>query len=113
MILYIYTNNFNICIKFSSIEVKYFNKKIYFRYVGAPVDFEVVDIDPDVDNDHDVQYAITTIKRNGVGIKVILICNSVCCDPLRNEGLLTERQLFRSWAVRSCTILIIYNFLFI
>ncbi|CAG4949475.1 unnamed protein product [Parnassius apollo] len=40
-----------------------------FKYIGAPVDFEVVDIDPNVDNDDDVQYAITTIKRNGVGIK--------------------------------------------
>ncbi|CAB3233754.1 unnamed protein product [Arctia plantaginis] len=40
-----------------------------FKYIGAPVDFEVVNIDPNVDNDHDVQYAITTIKRNGVGIK--------------------------------------------
>ncbi|XP_013177229.1 PREDICTED: isocitrate dehydrogenase [NAD] subunit gamma, mitochondrial-like [Papilio xuthus] len=40
-----------------------------FKYIGAPVDFEVVDIDPNVDNDDDVQYAITTIKRNGVGLK--------------------------------------------
>ncbi|XP_063392303.1 isocitrate dehydrogenase [NAD] subunit gamma, mitochondrial-like [Cydia fagiglandana] len=40
-----------------------------FKYIGAPVDFEVVDIDPNVDNDEDVQYAITTIKRNGVGLK--------------------------------------------
>lgn len=39
------------------------------KYIGAPIDFEVVDIDPTVDNDDDVQYAITTIKRNGVGIK--------------------------------------------
>lgn len=40
-----------------------------FKYIGAPVDFEIVDIDPNVDNDLDVQYAITTIKRNGVCIK--------------------------------------------
>ncbi|XP_035456244.1 isocitrate dehydrogenase [NAD] subunit gamma, mitochondrial [Spodoptera frugiperda] len=40
-----------------------------FKYIGAPVDFEVVDIDPNVDNDEDVQYAITTIKRNGVCLK--------------------------------------------
>ncbi|CAH0601996.1 unnamed protein product [Chrysodeixis includens] len=40
-----------------------------FKYIGAPVDFEVVDIDPTVDNDEDVHYAITTIKRNGVCIK--------------------------------------------
>ncbi|XP_037977462.2 isocitrate dehydrogenase [NAD] subunit gamma, mitochondrial isoform X2 [Plutella xylostella] len=40
-----------------------------FKYVGAPIDFERVDIDPTKDNDDDVQYAITTIKRNGVAIK--------------------------------------------
>ncbi|XP_028031684.1 isocitrate dehydrogenase [NAD] subunit gamma, mitochondrial [Bombyx mandarina] len=40
-----------------------------FKYIGAPIDFEVVDIDPTMDNDDDVQYAITTIKRNGVGLK--------------------------------------------
>lgn len=43
---------------------------LYSRYIGAPIDFEVVDIDPNMDNDDDVQYAITTIKRNGVGLKV-------------------------------------------
>ncbi|XP_026740185.1 isocitrate dehydrogenase [NAD] subunit gamma, mitochondrial-like [Trichoplusia ni] len=40
-----------------------------FKYIGAPVDFEIVDIDPTVDNDEDVHYAITTIKRNGVCLK--------------------------------------------
>lgn len=40
-----------------------------FKYIGAPIDFEMVDIDPTVDNEEDVQHAITTIKRNGVGIK--------------------------------------------
>ncbi|XP_049883873.1 isocitrate dehydrogenase [NAD] subunit gamma, mitochondrial [Pectinophora gossypiella] len=43
--------------------------KDIFKYIGAPVDFEWVNIDPNVDNDEDVQYAITTIKRNGVGLK--------------------------------------------
>uniref|UniRef100_A0A2A4IXR8 Isopropylmalate dehydrogenase-like domain-containing protein n=1 Tax=Heliothis virescens TaxID=7102 RepID=A0A2A4IXR8_HELVI len=40
-----------------------------FKYIGAPVDFEVVDIDPNADNDDDLKYAITTIKRNGVCLK--------------------------------------------
>ncbi|PZC71317.1 hypothetical protein B5X24_HaOG213612 [Helicoverpa armigera] len=40
-----------------------------FKYIGAPVDFEIVDIDPNADNDDDLKYAITTIKRNGVCLK--------------------------------------------
>ncbi|KAJ8707673.1 hypothetical protein PYW07_011350 [Mythimna separata] len=40
-----------------------------FKYIGAPIDFEIVHIDPNVDNDEDVKYAITTIKRNGVCLK--------------------------------------------
>ncbi|KAJ2943387.1 hypothetical protein O0L34_g12197 [Tuta absoluta] len=40
-----------------------------FKYIGAPVDFEVVDIDPNIENNEDVQYAITTIKRNGLALK--------------------------------------------
>jgi len=41
----------------------------YFRAAGVPVDFEVVNIDPTSESDEDLQYAITSIKRNGVGIK--------------------------------------------
>lgn len=37
-----------------------------FKYAGAPVDFEVVDIG---DENHELEYAITSIKRNGVAIK--------------------------------------------
>lgn len=39
------------------------------RYAGAPVDFEVVDIDPRSDEKNELEYAITSIKRNGVAIK--------------------------------------------
>lgn len=40
-----------------------------FKYAGAPVDFEVIDIDPRADDDESFEYAITSIKRNGVAIK--------------------------------------------
>lgn len=43
--------------------------KTVFKYAGAPVDFEVVEIDPKSDESNDLQYAITSIKRNGVAIK--------------------------------------------
>lgn len=43
--------------------------KEIFKYAGAPVNFEVVDIG---DNNNDLDYAITSIKRNGVAIKGIL-----------------------------------------
>lgn len=41
------------------------------RYAGAPVDFETVDIDPKSDEKNELDYAITSIKRNGVAIKGI------------------------------------------
>lgn len=40
-----------------------------FKYAGAPVDFEVIDIDPKTDEGNQLEYAITSIKRNGVAIK--------------------------------------------
>lgn len=43
--------------------------KEVFRYAGAPVDFEVVQIDPKSDSNEDLEYAITSIRRNGVAIK--------------------------------------------
>lgn len=39
------------------------------RYAGAPVDFETVNIDPKSDEKNELDYAITSIKRNGVAIK--------------------------------------------
>lgn len=39
-----------------------------FGKIGVPVDFEIIDIDPNSGND-DLDYAITSIKRNGVAIK--------------------------------------------
>lgn len=40
-----------------------------FRYAGVPVDFEIIKIDPNTDDNDDLDYAITSIKRNGVAIK--------------------------------------------
>lgn len=39
-----------------------------FKYAAAPVDFELIDIDP-TDESQELEYAITSIKRNGVAIK--------------------------------------------
>lgn len=43
--------------------------KDVFKHAGAPVDFEVIDIKSNEDSEHEVEYAITSIKRNGVAIK--------------------------------------------
>lgn len=40
-----------------------------FRVIGVPVDFEIIDIDPSTEGNDDLEYAITSIKRNGVAIK--------------------------------------------
>lgn len=40
-----------------------------FKVVGVPVDFEVIDIDPSSEGNDDLEYAIMSIKRNGVAIK--------------------------------------------
>ena len=40
-----------------------------FRYAGAPVDFETVKLDPTNDNYEDLYNAISSVRRNGVGIK--------------------------------------------
>ncbi len=42
---------------------------VIFRYGGVPVDFEIVQIHPTSDSNEDLEYAITSIRRNGVGIK--------------------------------------------
>lgn len=40
-----------------------------FKYAGVPVDFELIDIDPNSESEDDLNYAITSIRRNGVAIK--------------------------------------------
>ena len=43
--------------------------KQVFRYAGAPVDLEEITLDPNTVSEDDLYNAITSIKRNGVGIK--------------------------------------------
>lgn len=43
--------------------------KEVFRVAGAPVDFETVQLDPSTDNYDDLVNAISSVKRNGCGIK--------------------------------------------
>jgi hypothetical protein len=42
---------------------------LFVRYAGVPVDFEEVQMDPKSENNEDLEYAITSIRRNGVAIK--------------------------------------------
>lgn len=46
---------------------------VLFRVAGVPVDFEVVQIDPKSDSNEDLEYAITSIRRNGVAIKGLYV----------------------------------------
>lgn len=39
------------------------------RYAGVPVDFEEVNINPNTEGNEDLEYAITSIRRNGVALK--------------------------------------------
>lgn len=50
-------------------QVGYYIGSLIFRYAGVPVDFEEVNIDPNSEGNEDLEYALTSIKRNGVAIK--------------------------------------------
>lgn len=66
-----------------------------FRYAGVPVDFEVVDIDSNSESNDDVEYAITSIKRNGVAIKGNIETKSEALGVVsRNVALRNELDLF-------------------
>ena len=47
---------------------------LFVRYGGVPVDFEEVQMDPKSESNEDLEYAITSIRRNGVAIKGNWIC---------------------------------------
>jgi hypothetical protein len=49
------------------------NLYVFIRYAGVPVDFEEVQMDPKSESNEDLEYAITSIRRNGVAIKGNLI----------------------------------------
>lgn len=40
-----------------------------FKYAGVPVDFEEIDIDPNSESNDDLEFAINSIRRNGVALK--------------------------------------------
>lgn len=68
-----------------------------FRYAGVPVDFEIIDIDPNSESNEDLEYAINSIKRNGVAIKGNIETKSEQLGIVsRNVALRNELDLFVS-----------------
>jgi hypothetical protein len=47
---------------------------LFVRYAGVPVDFEEVQMDPKSESNEDLEYIITSIRRNGVAIKGNQLC---------------------------------------
>ncbi|CAG9855376.1 unnamed protein product [Phyllotreta striolata] len=69
--------------------------KEVFKYAGAPVDFEIVDIDAKAEDNIDLEYAITSIKRNGVAIKGNIETKSKSSEVLsRNVAIRNELDLY-------------------
>lgn len=69
--------------------------KEVFRFAGVPVDFEVVDIDPASEGNDDLEYAITSIKRNGVALKGNIETKSEATGIIsRNVALRNELDLY-------------------
>ncbi|CAA9994272.1 unnamed protein product [Nesidiocoris tenuis] len=69
--------------------------KEIFRVGGMPVDFEIVNIDPQSDGNLDLEYVITSIKRNGVAIKGNIETGSLDTGiASRNVALRNELDLF-------------------
>ncbi|XP_056646516.1 isocitrate dehydrogenase [NAD] subunit gamma, mitochondrial isoform X1 [Diorhabda carinulata] len=66
-----------------------------FKYAGAPVDFEVIDIDPKSEDNLELEYALTSIKRNGVAIKGNIETKSESAGVLsRNVAIRNELDLY-------------------
>lgn len=69
--------------------------KEIFKYAGVPVDFEIIDIDPASEGNEDLEYAITSIRRNGVGIKGNIETKSEDIGIIsRNVAIRNELDLF-------------------
>lgn len=66
-----------------------------FSYAGVPVDFEDVEIDPNANDNIDLDYAITSIRRNGVALKGNIETRSTEAGVLsRNVALRNELDLY-------------------
>ncbi|XP_071438704.1 isocitrate dehydrogenase [NAD] subunit gamma, mitochondrial-like isoform X1 [Hetaerina americana] len=71
--------------------------KEVFRFAGVPVDFETVSIDPQSEGNEDLEYAITSIRRNGVCIKGNIETKSLTAGvQSRNVAIRSELDLFVS-----------------
>ncbi|CAG7721394.1 unnamed protein product [Allacma fusca] len=69
--------------------------KEIFLYAGVPVVFEEVKIDPSSDSNEDLENAITSIRRNGVGLKGNIETRSLSTSVMsRNVALRNELDLF-------------------
>jgi len=69
--------------------------KEVFRYAGAPVDFETVELDPSTDDYNDLVNAISSVKRNGCAIKGNIETNMNRPDiKSRNVAMRNELDLF-------------------
>ncbi|KAL9890572.1 isocitrate dehydrogenase [NAD] subunit gamma, mitochondrial isoform X1 [Glossina fuscipes] len=66
-----------------------------FAFCGAPIDFEVVEINPSTEGNEDLEYAITSIKRNGVALKGNIETKSQSLSEVsRNVAIRNELDLF-------------------
>ncbi|PNF30552.1 Isocitrate dehydrogenase [NAD] subunit gamma, mitochondrial [Cryptotermes secundus] len=69
--------------------------KEVFRYAGVPVDFEEVQMDPKSESNEDLEYALTSIRRNGVALKGNIETGSMSRGVLsRNVALRNELDLY-------------------
>jgi len=69
-------------------------KQVY-KEAGVPVDFEDVQLDPTTDNYDDLYNAISSVRRNGVGIKGNIETKTVRPDvKSRNVAMRNELDLF-------------------
>ncbi|KAK7789198.1 hypothetical protein R5R35_014109 [Gryllus longicercus] len=69
--------------------------KEVFRYAGVPVDFEDVQMDATAESNEDLEYAITSIRRNGVAIKGNVETGSMRRGVFsRNVALRNELDLY-------------------
>merc|ERR1712032_1005275 len=69
--------------------------KEVFRYAGAPIDFEMIQIDPKSDDSNDLNNAISSVKRNGCAIKGNIETDLLRTDiKSRNVEMRNQLDLF-------------------
>jgi len=69
--------------------------KEVFRYAGAPIDFEMIQIDPNSADSNDLNNAISSVKRNGCAIKGNIETDLLRTDiKSRNVEMRNQLDLF-------------------